>query len=151
MDKICRVICCLTLWVAISPGFAQPPGNDNCSGNFQILALPYVYEGQTWTANTDWGYACPPVSSTSSDVVFTLNLTTTTLVTASLCDGTNFDAAIFVRTGGACPGMLQVVCSSDACGAGLNRGIATFTANAGINYYLVVGGMTTASRSATTG
>lgn len=116
---------------------AQPPGNDNCSGNFQILALPWVYEGSTVDAITDYGLECPDPAT--NDVIFTLILPEQTIVTASMCTGTDFDAQLYVFTGVPCPGTLDVGCDYNSCGP-LPRPVLTFTALANVAYYIIVAG-----------
>ncbi|MBI5059950.1 hypothetical protein HZB60_09270 [candidate division KSB1 bacterium] len=119
-----------------SPGV---PGNNACPG-FAIPALPYTYTGNTLYAGTDYDLQCSGGPSSVHDVVFTLSVPVLTQVTASLCAGTLFNAQLFVFAGPTCPGIFLAACSYNDCGADFQRGTATFLAQAGGTYYLIVGG-----------
>lgn len=108
------------------------PGNDLCPG-YSITGLPYNDVGNTCPANNNYPNCVGP---TSSDVYYTLNLSSCQLVTISLC-GSSYDTAIEVRTAGGCPGALQAACNDDYCGL---QSQVSFVALAGENYYINIHG-----------
>ena len=115
-----------------------PPPNDYCPG-FAITSLPYTYEGNNISASTEYEIQCNSAWNWG-DMFFSMTLPTAQTVTASLCDGTDFNAQLEVYSGGECPGNDYVTCSWNSCGAGFERGSVTFVAAANVTYYLVVSG-----------
>ncbi|HEY3295092.1 MAG TPA: serine protease [bacterium] len=122
----------------LNGAYINPPGNDVCPG-FTIFGLPYTDNGSTSTAHADYPHLN---GDPSPDVLYTLYpLTCTSTVTASLCSGTtNFDTRMEIRTGGSCPGSSLVAYDDDFCGFPPGYSQTTFTATAGVQYYIMIYG-----------
>jgi hypothetical protein len=115
-------------------GTPAAPVNDECPGT-AIANLPFTdLDSTTWASN-EGQVACD--GSISNDVVYNLTLAESHTVIVSLC-GSSFDTELEVRTGGECPGSSQVICNDNYCGY---ESQLTFNAEAGVAYYIFVGGI----------
>jgi subtilisin family serine protease len=114
-------------------GVVYPPVNDQCPGR-SISSLPYSDSGNTFCGNSDDNTKC--VGATTKDVFYTMNLASCQTVTVSLC-GSGYDTGLEVRANGSCPGSVVVACNDDYCST---QSQVTFTAQSGVNYYLIVHG-----------
>ncbi|HEY3295091.1 MAG TPA: serine protease [bacterium] len=122
----------------VNGAYPSASGNDACPG-YGIYSLPYTDNGNTNLAVNNYTHA---IFGTSPDVVYNLQLTCATAVTASLC-GSAFDTGIEIRTGDACPGTTLVASNDDYCGnvnGNPYNSLATFTAQPGVQYFILVYG-----------
>jgi len=117
---------------------APVPANDACPGTL-ISTVPYSGSGSTCTATANYNNC---VTTSSPDVVYTLNIPSCQTTTVSLC-GSNFDTQLSVYAGGLCPGTTLVACNDDYCGdvnGNAYNSQVTFVAQPSTNYYILIGG-----------
>lgn len=117
---------------------ALDQGADACPATV-IAGLPYSDAGTTIGQTNDYSFCS---MGSSPDVIYTYTPIVTELVELSLCGGSTYDTRLTVRRDGACPGTTQVGCNDDACGL-LSR--LTLTLDAGVQYWIVVAGYSSAS------
>ncbi|MCB1060193.1 MAG: hypothetical protein KDB65_08170 [Calditrichaeota bacterium] len=122
-------------------GVPFAPENDTCPGT-TIASLPYSDTGSTTCATNDFNVDC--VSGDPADVFYNMTLSTCQTVTISLC-GSSYDTGLEIRAGGPCPGSTQVICNDDySCNSSPTlQSTATFIAQAGVTYYIIVDGYST--------
>lgn len=115
--------------------------NNECSG---ALPLPM---GTTAFDTTGATTSSPPFScgSGGSDIWYVFTAPTSDTFRISACSGTTFDSVLQVYSG-ACGALQPVICNNDACGL---QSWVVFTANAGDQRYLRVGGAGGATGSGT--
>ncbi|HEY3295637.1 MAG TPA: hypothetical protein VGL38_09360 [bacterium] len=124
--------------VLLTANFAFANGGDTCPGPL-INSIPY-FDSTGNTTNMNGDYAHCGAFAASRDVVYSMNLSCDYTVTASLC-GSSLSSVLEVRTTGSCPGDSLVGCNSNTvCPTGNSRGVVTFHATAGVNYYILVYG-----------
>ncbi|MBK8129567.1 MAG: hypothetical protein IPK53_11930 [bacterium] len=114
--------------------------NDVCPGT-AVNALPYTGFGNTVCSQDNYANGDCYFAENSPEDVYSLTLGSTQGVVISLC-GSGYDTGLKVRRGGACPGDVMVVCDDDAsCGGSSTlQSVVEFTAQAGVTYYVQVGG-----------
>ncbi|HEY3294553.1 MAG TPA: hypothetical protein VGL38_03890 [bacterium] len=116
-------------------GLMLRPSNDTCPG-VEFTSLPFSFTDITSVAAVDYAKC---VGTQSPDVMFTMTLPTCQAVTASLC-GSTYDTGLEIRSGGACPGSVQVACNDNFCD---EQSQITFVAQAGVSYFMIVHGLGT--------
>ncbi|MBI5488284.1 MAG: DUF4215 domain-containing protein [Deltaproteobacteria bacterium] len=106
---------CSASCAAGSCAFGLPPANDVCGTGVIDVSAGGVFVGSSCAANNDYGYTCGLVFGGSPDVVFRLDLPGTRDVILDTV-GSSFDAMLFVRSGGACPGTSADRCDDNSAG-----------------------------------
>jgi hypothetical protein len=130
---------CHTTTVQCTSCPSAGPANDACAGAITI-ACGATISSTTVGANTD---ATTCSSYSSPGVWYKVTPTQTSTITASLC-GSSYDTYISIYNGscgGAC-----VTSNDDFCGL---QSQVTFSATAGVTYYILVNGFSTSSGSFT--
>ncbi len=113
-----------------------PPENDACAD--AIVACPGVYTGSTTDATNDGSADCG-TSGSSPDVWYSYTPISNGTLTASLCDGTDYDTVMSIHTG--CPGTSanDIACDDDGCSPG-GPSIIETAVTAGQTYLIRVTG-----------
>jgi len=123
-----------------SPITCPGPTNDFC-GN-AILISSSITGFTTFGATTDGPSDTPnpPCTNVNQDVWFQYNATCDGQVTASLCGGTAYNAAMAVYAGCNCASLgAPIGCDNDSCGAGAASSVTVSVAN-GQCYLIRIGG-----------
>jgi len=117
-----------------------PPANDVCSGATSVTCGSLI-TGNTTTATTDAAMgACGIGSGGTPGLGLWYKLVGNgAQVTLSLC-GSSFNTKVHVYSG-ACGTLSCVASNDDAAGCSSNRSIAIFNANVGVDYYILVSGV----------
>lgn len=126
--------------VSATNGFNSP--NDFCPGT-AIASLPFTDVGSTICDNHNY----PNFQGNSSpDAVYTLTSATCQNVSVSLC-GSGYDTGLSIYRNGNCPGTTLVAGNDDnLCGGvGTLQSTVGFRATAGVTYYILVHGYSTAA------
>ena len=111
-------------------------GGDNIGNSTVIEALPYVDSGATVGFVDDYDVECPVSGNGAPDVVYAFSPAVDMTLTISLCNGTDFDARLYIFKGS--PDSV-IACNDDFCSGNLPllSGIPVFASN---TYYIVVDG-----------
>lgn len=125
-----RLILLLAVFSLI-PRLGYGIGADYCTGLPVISSLPYSDFSSINSFNNDITIC----GSSSRDAFYSLVLPNSGWVRASVC-GANFNSAMAVRTGGACPGSTEVQCQSGNCSS--DDAEIVFQATADTTYYIIV-------------
>lgn len=113
-----------------------PPANDVCEGAMVIASCPLEIVATTVYATTDDDLR-PCITPRSGPGVFYRLTGNGSQITASLCDGTNYDAALSLFCGSDCEHLSCLAEANDDCGL---QPELTWCSEAGREYYLMVHG-----------
>ena len=112
---------------------------DTCADAVLIPAGTTTMTGNTTGFASDYGGVCTTASG--PDMVFRFTVATTRSVTFNTCGGAAFDTVLYAYAT-TCGSGVTVACNDDSCGL---QSTSTFTATAGVTYYVVVDGYSTGS------
>ena len=123
----CTVGACTGTQTCLAPScswgtcsFGAAPLNDTCAGSIPDISGGGVFTGSTCAAAGDYTYSCGSTIGGSPDVVFQLTLPGTRDVILDTV-GSTFDAMLFIRSAGACPGTTLARCDDNTAGSGQAR------------------------------
>ncbi|MGE3108672.1 MAG: hypothetical protein AB7G11_12305 [Phycisphaerales bacterium] len=122
--------------MSVGPGSGGvPPANDTCASAEPIGNG--TFNGTNTNAMADGEGSC--LTASAPDVYYRYTAPATGVVTASTCSSANFDTAISIHSG--CPATIanEMACNDNFCVA---RSQVSFTAQAGVQYIIRVGGNT---------
>jgi len=100
--------------------FGAGPSNDTCAGTLPDISTGGVFTGNTCAAANDWTYSCGGTMAGSPDVVFQLVIESPRDVVIDTAS-TSFDAMLFIRHAGTCPGSTADRCDNDSATGGQAR------------------------------
>ncbi|MBI5058656.1 LamG domain-containing protein [candidate division KSB1 bacterium] len=90
-------------------------GQDDCGSRAIVTGLPYVSTGSISEAAHNFGGESPcPLGG--PDVIYEFTPLVSGAYSVSLC-GSQFDTFLYVRSGGLCPGSVQIACNDNGCHA----------------------------------
>jgi hypothetical protein len=112
---------------------------DTCTDSILIPAGTTTLTGDTTTMAADYSGVC--VGASGPDMVYRFTVATTRAVTFSTCGGAAFDTVLYAYAA-TCGSGTYIACADDSCGV---QSTITFTATAGVTYYVVMDGYGTAS------
>ena len=119
--------------------FGVPPANDVCGTGVIDVSAGGVFVGSSCAANNDYGYSCGLVFGGSPDVVFRLDLPGTRDVIVDTV-GSSFDAMLFVRSGGPCPGTTAERCDDNSAGGSPGQARVQWTGAPAGTYWIILDG-----------
>jgi hypothetical protein len=110
--------------------------NDQCPGT--AVTLPFSETGSTVCALHDYTNC---VGSNAPDLIYSFTVPVCELVNISTCESpTQYNTALEVRGGGACPGSVQLACNDDACGYSGQQSFLQILAQPAVIYYVILSG-----------
>ncbi len=97
--------------------------------------------GRTINAAADLeAFACPPTNTVDAPGNWYSVVGTGTTITASLCEGTNYDSKLHVYCGSSCSDLLCLTGDDDGCGLMAGPSVVEWCSEVGQNYYIFVSG-----------
>jgi cysteine-rich repeat protein len=124
-----------------SCNFGSAPTNDTCAGALPDISTGGVFVGTTCAAANDHSYTCGMggTPAASADVLFQLVLPATRDVVIDTV-GTAFDAVLFIRHAGACPGTTADRCDDNTAGGTPGQARITWTGMPAGTYWIILDG-----------
>ncbi len=146
-----RSLSCIVFFLAVSiVSFAQP-ANDFCS-NATPVSLNTLVNGSNAGATTTgdplpycgvyYGGVFGGGTTYPNNGVWYSIIGDGSVLTASLCTGTNYDSVIGIFQG-SCGGLFQIACNNDGCGG--SASVTSWQSVSGTVYYIMVSGYRRAS------
>ena len=139
----------VTAFIAIANQPVWAAGGDTCGAATVVSTVPFSDNGTTCGSADDYDEHCNSASS-APDVVYQLTPAENRCVNVSMCNGTDFDAKLYVYSSatGNCPAggsgntTLDVACAESGCpgGGGALPRIANLQLTGGVTYWFVVDG-----------
>ncbi|MDI7266659.1 MAG: hypothetical protein QME96_01530 [Myxococcota bacterium] len=129
--------------------FGLPPANDACGVALTEVSGGGTFTGTTCAANNDYTYTCGPggTPAASPDVLFRLTLPGTRNVVIDTV-GTTFDALLFIRSDGACPGTTERRCDDNTAGGAPGQARIVWNTMPAGTYWIILDGAGAGNRGA---
>jgi cysteine-rich repeat protein len=147
-SQICSAGSCSGTQICETPGctwgtcnFGSAPTNDTCAGALPDISTGGVFVGNTCAATNDHSYTCGMggTPAASADVLFQLVLPATRDVVIDTV-GTAFDAVLFLRHAGSCPGTTADRCDDNTAGGTPGQARITWTGMPAGTYWVILDG-----------
>ena len=117
--------------------FGAAPTNDACGGALTDISTGGVFVGSTCAATNDYNYSCGATIGASPDVVFTLRIASPRDVVIDTI-GSGFDAMLFIRRAGSCPGTTADRCDNNTAGGAPPQASITWTGMPAGDYWVIL-------------
>jgi hypothetical protein len=127
--------------------FGVGPTNDDCAGALPDVSSGGTFVGSTCAARNDFNYVCGGTTAGSSDVIFRLSLPGDRNVVIDTV-GTAFDAMLFIRHAGACPGTTADRCDDNTAGGTPGQARITWNGMPAGDYWVILDGAGAGNRGA---